>query len=164
MEKLSIANFFKDRKRIIYDREGQVPYLVRYYLFLKDRKNFPFNITLHKVLVSDEPQLHDHPWDWGAMIIKGGYWEHTPNGKFWRGPGSIRFRKAEDLHWLELAKDKEGKEIPCWSLFYMAKKRKEWGFNVDGQWIQSEIYLQQTDPRHNQWGAGGKPNLRKFMN
>ena len=33
------------RKRTIYDREGKVPYLIRYYLFLKDRKNFPFNIT-----------------------------------------------------------------------------------------------------------------------
>ena len=101
---------FKDRKRIIFDRGGTIPYLVRYYVFLKDRKNFPFNITLHKVLESDEPQLHDHPWDWGALILKGGYWEHTPQGKFWRGPGSLRFRKAEDLHWLELAKDKDGKK------------------------------------------------------
>ena len=48
--------------------------------------------------------------DWGALILKGGYWEHTPQGKFWRGPG-LRFRKAEDLHWLELAKDKDGKNI-----------------------------------------------------
>ena len=22
---------------------------------------------------------------------KGGYWEHIPEGKFWRGPGSFRF-------------------------------------------------------------------------
>ena len=34
--------------------------------------------------------------DWGALILKGGYWEHTPQGKFWRGPGSASFRKAED--------------------------------------------------------------------
>ena len=157
MEKLSIANIFKNRKRIIYDRGGTTPYLVRYYVFLKDRKDFPFNITLHKVLVSDEPTLHDHPWDWGAMILKGGYWEHTLEGKFWRGPGHIRFRKADDLHWLELAKDKDGNEIPCWSLFYMGKKKKEWGFVKDGQWVESELYLQQTDPRHNQWGVHGEP-------
>ena len=94
MARLSIANFFNDRKRTIYDRTGNIPYLVRYYLLFKDRKNFPFNITLHKILVSDEPTLHDHPWDWGAMIIKGGYWEHTEHGKHWRGPGHIRFRNA----------------------------------------------------------------------
>ena len=58
------------RRRVITDRSGKVPYLIRYYLFLKERKNFPFNITLHKVLVSDEPVLHDHPWSWGALIIK----------------------------------------------------------------------------------------------
>tara|TARA_X000000950_G_scaffold289547_1_gene415402 strand:+ start:8078 stop:8581 length:504 start_codon:yes stop_codon:yes gene_type:complete len=162
MAKLSIVNFFKDRKRTIYDRTGNIPYLVRWYIFLKDRKSFPFNITMHKVLVSDEPQLHDHPWDWGALILKGGYWEHTPEGKFWRGPGSIRFRKAEDLHWLELAKDKDGNNIPCWSLFYMAKKRKDWGFMVDGNWVQHELYLQQTDSKHNQWGAYGQPDNKRM--
>ena len=47
------------RRRVITDRDSKKPYLIRYYLFLKDRKNFPFNITLHKVLVSDEPVLHD---------------------------------------------------------------------------------------------------------
>jgi hypothetical protein len=162
MAKLSIVNFFKDRKRTIYDRTGNIPYLIRWYIFLKDRKSFPFNITMHKVLVSDEPQLHDHPWDWGALILKGGYWEHTPEGKFWRGPGSIRFRKAEDLHWLELAKDKDGNNIPCWSIFYMGKKKKDWGFMVDGNWVQHELYLQQTDPKHNQWGTYGQPDNKRM--
>ena len=46
------------RRRVITERNSNVPYLVRYYLFLKERKNFPFNLTLHKVLVSDEPTLH----------------------------------------------------------------------------------------------------------
>lgn len=59
----------------------------------------------------------------------------------------MRFRKAEDLHWLELAKDKDGKNIPCWSLFYMAKKRKDWGFKVDGKWIQHEEYLNKKEVR-----------------
>tara|TARA_X000000950_G_scaffold167482_1_gene204538 strand:+ start:19926 stop:20363 length:438 start_codon:yes stop_codon:yes gene_type:complete len=129
------------RKRVITDRSGAIPYLIRYYVFLKDRKDFPFNFTLHKVLVSDEPKLHDHPWNWGAFILKGGYWENTPEGRFWRGPGSLRFRKAEDLHWLELAKDKDGNEIPCWSLFFMGQKRKDWGFMHDGKWIDNTTYL-----------------------
>ena len=129
------------RRRVITDRDGKVPYLIRYYLFLKERKNFPFNITLHKVLVSDEPTLHDHPWSWGAVILAGGYWEHTPKGKFWRGPGHIRFRSAKDLHWLELAKDKNDNNIPCWSLFFMGKKAQSWGFVKDGKWIDNKDYL-----------------------
>ncbi len=46
-----------DRKRIVMDRVNDEPYLERYYLFLKDRKRFPFNVFLHKFLKSD-------PDDW----------------------------------------------------------------------------------------------------
>ena len=147
------------RRRVITDRTGQIPYLIRYYVFLKDRKHFPFNITVHKVLVSDEPTLHDHPWDWGAMILKGGYYEHIPvynettgnvvgSTREWRGPGHIRFRKADDLHWLELKKDKNGNEIPCTSIFFMGRKKKEWGFvdfvkHQGYRWIHNEKYLKE---------------------
>ena len=144
------------RRRVITDREGKVPYLIRYYLFLKERKNFPFNITLHKVLVSDEPTLHDHPWGYATLILKGGYWEWIPlkskegavvgSTRVWRGPGHFRVRSADDLHWLELEKDSNGNEIPCWSLFFMGRKQKEWGFmdhvkNKGFRWIHNEEYL-----------------------
>ena len=144
------------RRRVIRDRDNGEPYLVRFYVFLKDRKNFPFNITLHKVLKSDEPTLHDHPWSYATFILKGGYWEHIPiiskegfvvgSTRVWRGPGHFRFRKPDDLHWLELAKDAAGNEIPCWSLFFMGRKQKEWGFvrfvQREGyRWIHNEKYL-----------------------
>ncbi|MDC6481041.1 hypothetical protein PQZ46_00660 [bacterium] len=134
-------DFLKNRKRVIKDRNTSEPYLIRYYLFLKDRKNFPFNVTLHKVLKSDEATLHDHPWSYGTLILKGGYYEHTPEGKFWRGPGHFRHREATDLHWLELSKDKDGNEIPCWSLFFMGKKVQSWGFKVKGNWVKHSRYL-----------------------
>ena len=144
MVKLNIVkSFFKNRKRVILDRNNTSEYLVRYYLFIKDRKSFPFNITLHKILMSDEPTLHNHPWNWGALIVKGGYWEHTPNGKFWRGPGSFRFRKSEDLHYLELEKDKDGKELPCWSLFFMGKQKTDWGFKVNNRIVNHTKYLKE---------------------
>ena len=60
------------RYRIINDRQTKEPYLERYYLFLKDRNKFPFNIFLHKFLKSDPDQLHDHPWNYSTFIIKGG--------------------------------------------------------------------------------------------
>ena len=129
------------RRRIITDRDGKVPYLIRYYLFLKERKNFPFNITLHKVLVSDEPTLHDHPWSYATLILKGGYYENTPNGRFWRGPGHFRYRSASDLHYLELDKDADGNEIPCWSLFFMGRKAGAWGFIKNGIWVHNKDYL-----------------------
>ena len=63
-----MMGLFKNRKRIIYDRYNNVPYLVRYYLFLRDRNKFPFNLTLHKILVSDLDDLHDHPWDYACLL------------------------------------------------------------------------------------------------
>ena len=90
------------RKRVIYDRLENEPYLIRYYLFLKDRKWFPFNVFLHKFMKGDPDELHDHPWPYATLILKGGYWEVTPNGRHWRGPGSFRLAGPKSLHRVEL--------------------------------------------------------------
>jgi hypothetical protein len=135
------------RYRLIPDRRTGADYMHRYYVFLKDRKWFPFNITLHKIVKSDDPILHDHPWGYMTIVLKGGYWEHYPIydkenkqiGIFqeWRGPGSIIIRKATDYHWLEL---QEGK--PATTLFFMGSQSREWGFLKNGKWVQHENYLQ----------------------
>ena len=41
------------RYRVIMDRVDNEPYLERYYVFLRDRERFPFNIFVHKFLKSD---------------------------------------------------------------------------------------------------------------
>ena len=66
------ANLLKklNRQRIIYDRVDNEPYLERYYLFLKDRTWFPFNVFLHKFLKSDPDVIHDHPWNYITIIVK----------------------------------------------------------------------------------------------
>lgn len=135
-----------NRKRIVMDRVNDEPYLERYYLFLKDRDRFPFNIFLHKFLKSDPDDLHDHPWPYATLILKGGYWEWIPqfNSKGqkigeiarWCGAGSLRFAKANSYHRIELDPD-----IECWTLFMPGPKQKEWGFLKKGQWIQWEKYL-----------------------
>ena len=55
------------RKRIIYDRDGILPYMIRIHLIFREKSNHlernvkvPFNAYLHKILMSDEPILHDH--------------------------------------------------------------------------------------------------------
>jgi len=60
------------------DRVNGEPYLERYYVFLKDRKRFPFNVFVHKFLKSDPDDVHDHPWPYATLILKGGYWEWRP--------------------------------------------------------------------------------------
>jgi len=132
----SIMTYF-DRHRIINDRIDKEPYLERYYLFLKDRKTFPFNIFLHKFLKSDSEDLHDHPWSYRSIVLAGGYWEHTNNGKKWRGPLSYKYASAKSLHRIELDKNNPY----CWTLFIPGKKVREWGFITGKDWIHNEEYI-----------------------
>jgi len=135
-----------DRKRIVMDRVEDQPYLERYYVFLKDRKRFPFNVFLHHFLRSDPDDVHDHPWGYFTIILKGGYWEWTPifntQGKqiaqtcAWRGPGHFRFSPARSFHRIEL-----DPEVDCWTLFCPGPQKRDWGFMVRGQWIQWQQYL-----------------------
>ena len=136
-----------DRKRIIMDRVNNEPYLERYYLFLKDRKKFPFNIFLHKFLKGDPDDVHDHPWSYTTLILKGGYYEWVPifdgnNKKIsevasWRKPGHFRTCSANSYHRIEL-----DPAIECWTLFMPGKQTREWGFLVDNKWVENEKYLQ----------------------
>ena len=135
-----------DRKRIVMDRVNNEPYLERYYLFLKDRKRFPFNVFLHKFLKSDPDDVHDHPWPYFTLILRGGYWEWIPqfNSKgekvgelsVWRSPGHFRFCKASSYHRIEL-----DPTVTCWTLFCPGPQQKDWGFLSKGRWVQWEQYL-----------------------
>lgn len=124
------------RRRIVYDKITQEPYLERYYIFLKERGSFPFNIFIHKFLKSDPDDLHDHPWDYFTFILSGGYWEHTPEGNFWRRPFSCRYRKAGSLHRIELNNDKPH----CWTLFIPCRRKRDWGFVTNSGWVDNKTY------------------------
>lgn len=134
------------RKRIVMDRVNDEPYLERYYLFLKDRKRFPFNVFLHKFLKSDPDDVHDHPWPYATLILKGGYYEWLPqfNSKgqkigelaVWRGPGHFRVCGARSFHRIEL-----DPSVTCWTLFMPGPQQREWGFLRKGEWVQHEQYL-----------------------
>lgn len=63
-------------------------------------------LRVHKICRSDsDRELHDHPFTFLTIILRGGYYEHLADGsKTWHGPGSILLRSAEVLHRLELKK------------------------------------------------------------
>ena len=135
------------RKRIVMDRVENEPYLERYYLFLRERERFPFNVFLHKFLKSDPDDVHDHPWPYATLVLKGGYWEWIPHfdtvgrktGEYqvWRGPGHFRISKANSFHRIELDPD-----IVAWTLFVPGPKQRDWGFLVGNKWVPQEQYFQ----------------------
>ncbi len=117
---------FENRKRIILDRGPSWPdydkaeaFVVRYYLLFRKRpKWFPFNILVHKLLKSDLGDLHDHYWSYITIILKGGYWETTEKGTFWRRPSYVGFRRRSDRHSLKVP---EGK--PAWTLLFVGPNK-----------------------------------------
>jgi len=134
------------RHRVIMDRENNEPYLERYYLFLKDRTNFPFNIFLHKFLKGDPADVHDHPWSYRTIILVGGYYEWTPifnpaglmigEKRSWCGPGHTRKCEPNSYHRIELKPN-----TPCWTLFMPGRQERDWGFLVDNNWVAHEDYF-----------------------
>lgn len=128
--------------------------------FAKLLQRFGIAIRVHDIISSDRarrpnaerPDFHDHPWHFVTVILSGGYWEWRPTSNpgttaaTWHGPGSVLFRKAEDLHYLELARDVNGNEIPATTLFTTMPYKQKWGFKMpDGSKMPYTEYFERFE-------------------
>lgn len=97
------------------------PYMLRWHI-LRIRK-LP-RIYVHKFMRSDDDRaLHDHPWWFCSILLRGTYLEHRPSGSTLRIAPSVAFRKATDTHRIELLED-----IKPWTLFITGPVIRKWGF------------------------------------
>ncbi len=80
-----------------------------------------FSVFVHRAIAETwHPKCHDHPWDFLALVLRGGYHERTPDGETtWRGPGSLLFRRAEFAH---------NTKGTWWSVVFTGPKRRKWSF------------------------------------
>jgi hypothetical protein len=92
-------------------------------------------IYLHTWRRSDPDELHDHPWDSVSVVLREGYFEVTPQGRFWRFPGSVTFRAAEDRHRIEIVAG----TAPV-SLLITGPERREWGFHTGAGFVVGRDY------------------------
>ncbi len=138
------------------------PYIGRWYLirlpeWLRRPLDLPEELLLHRFFMSDPDPLHNHPWDWGRLILSLGYyeqrfltwrWNHkkdtdhheryqvrTPAG--WQ---SFVWRESyETPHRVQLFTTASGEERPVWTLFWHWPRTnpKNWVFydEVDGMLI-----------------------------
>lgn len=115
-------------------------------------RNRWFNIYLHHVLRSDEDRaLHDHPWWNVSIILKGGYFEHTPDDVFWRGAGSVVFRRAKSAHRLEIH---PATAPHAWTLFITGPVIRQWGFHCPQGWVHWKDFVDETDTGNVGRGCG----------
>jgi hypothetical protein len=113
-------------------RKGIGTYLVRWVLYgRRDPKTGSRRygegqkVFLHLFHRGDvEPYFHDHPWPFWSLILWGGYWEETPAGRKWYGPGRLLRRPADWQHRVEVP---EGRR--CWTLLWIGAKVRSWGFH-----------------------------------
>lgn len=99
-----------------------------------------FRIYLHQILQADKDKhLHDHPWSFVALILKGHYEEkllingssHKLNQcKF----GKIIFRKSTQFHCINNVFE------PTWTLVFAHGKKREWGYQTELGWIDHKTY------------------------
>lgn len=104
------------------------PYLTRWTL-MGERFQPGRKVYLHRFHRGDYDEFHDHPWPFISIILAGGYWEKSDQGRRWFGPGDVLYRPAAWRHSVEIP---EGKE--CWSLVFTGHKEREWGFWCSTGW------------------------------
>lgn len=110
-------------------RDG-TPYMERYFLLRLGR----FALFLHHFKDSDLDDVHDHPWAWARLIIKGSYREHHHDGTFTDcSRGDFVWRSARELHWVELNPAGFGQQ-EVWTLFLHGERSRVWGFIDQGKW------------------------------
>lgn len=143
------------------------PYLLRWWLIPRNRV---FNVYLHKFLRDDDDRaLHDHPWFWCSIVLRGEYMEHTIRAggiarRMLRGVGSVRIASPWRAHRIELwpwwlgpddvemppsgADHPDGNlRAPCWTLFLTGPRLRNWGFHCrERGWVPWQEFTAAEDP------------------
>lgn len=114
------------------------PYLVRWVLYGQRYADSGGKVFLHRFHASDpDGALHDHPWRFWSLILWGGYWEHTPDGRrTWYWPGRLLRRPAEWKHRVEIP---AGRKV--WTLLWTSDKVRSWGFDCVGGFVGWRDYV-----------------------
>ncbi len=120
----------------------ECPYLYRWVFVF-----FGFSIRLHHWIRSDDKRfMHNHPWDFLTIVLKGGYTDVSNSGKKqYRSDlgkevpileldelksGSISFRKASHCHYVDVP------EGGAWTLLFCGRPKQKWGF-----WIKTNQFF-----------------------
>lgn len=123
------------------------PYLKRWFLIPRNRF---FNVYLHCFLRSDDDRaLHDHPWMWCSILLRGSYVEWSkplpgsPLGfnvqRF--NEGSVRFHRPHFAHRLVIDPG-----TVCWTLFITGPRVRKWGFHCPKGWVSWKKFTDPNDP------------------
>lgn len=116
--------------------DPKCPYVIRWTFETKW-----FSVRLHKWLGPDDLRnLHDHPWNYLAMVIKGGYVEYLDDKEeksslYQMVPWKPVYRHARRKHAVHPY------ILPTWSILLTGPEKREWGFWVKGKFRKRNKYF-----------------------
>lgn len=120
----------------IRSKEGKLHF--RRWEILKTRW---FSIYIHGIYAADQDKhLHNHPWDYKSIVLKGSYIEETLTGNNVMRPLKMVTRDGKDYH-----KIKELKSKSVYTLFIVSPVKRIWGYLVDGSWMNHEEYREKKN-------------------
>lgn len=95
-----------------------------------------FSIRLHHWLSSDDQRyLHDHPWWYISLVVKGSYIDRSDKGDTKRNPGSISYYPATHKHTVSVSSG------GCWTILITGREVRDWGFWVKGKFKKRNRYF-----------------------
>lgn len=95
-----------------------------------------FSINLHIIYKADEDNhLHNHPWNFISMVLWGRYVERLEDRLVNRFPLQISYRRKNVFHKIHMLLSRK-----VVTLNIMFSKQKEWGYKVDGGYVNSVEY------------------------
>lgn len=86
-------------------------------------------LYLHRMDTPDSrPTLHDHPWNFVSIILRGGYIERrldpiTRDVDERHVVRHVNRLRAEDVHSI-----RELLRVPTWTLLFVGRRRRTWGY------------------------------------
>lgn len=163
--------FFKhyDIKKVIDGQE--VVYLRRFFIWRPKDKTKSGSVFLHHIINSDDdPDPHDHPFDFTSVILWRGYsderwvWWDTDGSKTWEGkdlpshrvgpyyetvwPLSVVRRKAEHIHRVRLHTTCSGNAIHEGDPVLCGRPKSAWTLVFTGPYRREWNFITKTGPVH----------------
>lgn len=101
------------------------------------------SLYLHRFDHPDSrPTLHDHPWTFLSIVLRGGYIERRLN------PNTLEVDEAHHVRWINRVRASDAHAIlsldrtPTWSLMLVGPRVRKWGYwerFSDGSWRWTEF-------------------------
>lgn len=132
MERFEIPSFDDDLTYLTRWRIVQTPW---------------FSFYLHRITAPDSrPTLHDHPWNFVALVLRGGYIERRLNTRTMKVDETHRIRRINRMRTSDFHAIVHLKRTPTWTLLLVGPRVRTWGYlesnfraREDGEWMWTEF-------------------------